>query len=274
MPVQTACTSCSAKLKIKDELIGKSIKCPKCSTIFKAAAELETATVASRDSEAAKPAAVPTQTATADKPAGKKPPPPAWDNAPDEDDEDDKPKKKSTSRAYDDEDDEDDKPKRKPTPKTFDDDGEGEDRDEEAAFKDLLAQATIADDTKKQIKADLGLREKGIWLGQPDPKIMAVRALGKSAIGVFISLIFCIVFGVMGSGRWETGKFSPSPAPPYFGSSWRLSSSSASHSWIAAKPSPPPMSSPTNAASSTPRVGSARSPPKAFIPICSATCER
>ncbi len=30
MPIQTVCSSCSAKIKVKDELIGKAIKCPKC----------------------------------------------------------------------------------------------------------------------------------------------------------------------------------------------------------------------------------------------------
>jgi formylglycine-generating enzyme required for sulfatase activity/predicted Ser/Thr protein kinase len=35
MPLQTACTSCSAKLRIKDELIDKFVKCPKCGVTFK-----------------------------------------------------------------------------------------------------------------------------------------------------------------------------------------------------------------------------------------------
>jgi WD40 repeat protein/serine/threonine protein kinase len=30
MPIQTPCSACSAKVNIKDELIGKAIKCPKC----------------------------------------------------------------------------------------------------------------------------------------------------------------------------------------------------------------------------------------------------
>ena len=46
MPSQTACTACSAKLKVKDELIGKSIKCPKCQKVFKVAAETEEEKVA------------------------------------------------------------------------------------------------------------------------------------------------------------------------------------------------------------------------------------
>jgi len=160
MPVQTACSSCSAKIKVKDELIGKSIKCPKCSTVFKVAAQ----GVASA------------QTATAEKAQGKKPPAPAWE---------------------DDEDDEGEKPKSKPKAKTFDD--YGADRDEEAPFKELLAETHLADSTKQQIKADLGLREQGIWVGQPDAKIMAVRALVKSAIAMFVITIMSIVLGAVGS---------------------------------------------------------------------------
>jgi hypothetical protein len=181
MPV-TVCTSCSAKLKVKDELAGKSIKCPKCAKVFKVAdAEPVSAAVTAGVAE----------TAPAKKPPP--PPPPAWDT----DDEDEvKPKKKPRTRA---DDDEEDAPKPKPKAKQFDD-GDDADTDDEAPFKELLEQTQLDDSTKKQIQADLGLREKGIWVGQPDPKIMAVRALGKSAIGIFIGTIFCIVFGIMAGG--------------------------------------------------------------------------
>src|SRR5437763_1684142 len=30
MSMQTACSSCSAKIKVRDELIGKAVKCPQC----------------------------------------------------------------------------------------------------------------------------------------------------------------------------------------------------------------------------------------------------
>jgi hypothetical protein len=163
MPIQTACTACSAKLKVKDELMGKSIKCPKCAIVFKVTAEK-----------------APVSAASASASTGKKPPPPpAWEA--DEDEEVDV------------------KPKAKPKPKVFDDDGKDEDRDDEAPFNELLEQSQLGDDTRKQIKADIGLREQGIWLGQPDPKIMMVRALGKSALALFVITVMSIVLGAVGS---------------------------------------------------------------------------
>jgi serine/threonine protein kinase/formylglycine-generating enzyme required for sulfatase activity len=35
MPIQTACPSCSVKISVKDELIGKAIKCPKCGQVLR-----------------------------------------------------------------------------------------------------------------------------------------------------------------------------------------------------------------------------------------------
>ncbi len=39
MPVQTSCPSCGQKLRVPDELVGQSVKCPKCSFIFVASLE-------------------------------------------------------------------------------------------------------------------------------------------------------------------------------------------------------------------------------------------
>jgi predicted Zn finger-like uncharacterized protein len=76
MPVQTACTSCAAKLKVKDELVGKSIKCPKCGKVFKVAGEADgTAVKAGVAASATKDGAVKSAPA-AEKPAKKPPPPP------------------------------------------------------------------------------------------------------------------------------------------------------------------------------------------------------
>jgi hypothetical protein len=38
MPVSIACTGCGSKLTVRDELLGKRIKCPKCGTAFAATA--------------------------------------------------------------------------------------------------------------------------------------------------------------------------------------------------------------------------------------------
>ena len=180
-PYQTACSSCSAKIKVKDELVGKSIKCPKCGKIFKVAAEGDEEKVALKASAA-----------DAAKPAAKKPPPAAWDDA-DEEDADDKESPwdaKSKSKNG----------KKAPAKKKSDDDEEEDDepRDEDAEFAELLALTTLPDATKKQIKSELKLREKGVWIGQPDPKIMMVRAIPKVLAGLFGMLVLCIILGAGG----------------------------------------------------------------------------
>ncbi len=58
MPIQTVCASCSAKLNVKDELIGKAIKCPKCGArlaVPAVSASVSGATVAVHASQGALP---------------------------------------------------------------------------------------------------------------------------------------------------------------------------------------------------------------------------
>ena len=35
MPIQTVCSSCSVNIQVKDELIGKTIRCPKCNQVLR-----------------------------------------------------------------------------------------------------------------------------------------------------------------------------------------------------------------------------------------------
>ncbi len=204
MPLQTACSACSAKIKVKDELVGKSIKCPKCGNVFKALAGAEPA-------NAVKVAAASSNGAVASKPLAQKPPTPAW-GADDEDETDDekKPAWDRKSKAGDEDDDEDAEAKKKPIKKgpppkkrAANDDEEEEDEDEEIdenqAFEELLEQTTLSPIAKKQITGELGLREKGLWIGQPDPKIMTVRGIPKALVGIFVCIILAI-FGSVASG--------------------------------------------------------------------------
>jgi predicted Zn finger-like uncharacterized protein len=46
MTLSLTCPECSGKLKVADNLVGKKIKCPKCSTVFPAAAPEEAAITA------------------------------------------------------------------------------------------------------------------------------------------------------------------------------------------------------------------------------------
>jgi predicted Zn finger-like uncharacterized protein len=187
MPLQTACSSCSAKIKVKDELVGKAIKCPKCGKIFKVAPEGDEEKVALKAGAA-----------DAAKPSAKKPPPAAWDDADDEDadDADDADDKESPWDAKS----KSKNGKKAPAKKKSDDDEDDDEepRDENAEFAELLALTSLPDATKKQIKSELKLREKGIWIGQPDPKIMMVRAIPKVVGGLFAMLVLCIILGAGG----------------------------------------------------------------------------
>jgi dienelactone hydrolase len=75
MPIRTDCSSCGKKLKVRDELIGKKIKCPGCGMVFlaQAAAEATALTAEEARSDLKKPAQ------DARKPVAKSAPPPDAD---------------------------------------------------------------------------------------------------------------------------------------------------------------------------------------------------
>ena len=50
MPIRTVCSSCDKNLRIRDELIGKKVKCPACGNIFLAEAVDEATAVTAEDS--------------------------------------------------------------------------------------------------------------------------------------------------------------------------------------------------------------------------------
>src|SRR5262249_25588424 len=83
------------------------------------------------------------------------------------------------------------------------DDDEDEAPDPDAQFDDMLASTLLPDSTKKLIQGQLGLREHGIWVGQPDIKIMSVRGLAKVFAGVFAVTILTIILGVGGGAALE-----------------------------------------------------------------------
>jgi DNA-directed RNA polymerase subunit RPC12/RpoP len=80
MPIRTDCSSCGKKLRIRDDYIGRRVKCPQCGSAFLAEAVANTAIQA----ETPKPAPVKTmKDKVAAKPMAKKQPPP--DDQEDED---------------------------------------------------------------------------------------------------------------------------------------------------------------------------------------------
>lgn len=55
MPVRLQCHQCAVTLKVKEELIGKRIKCPKCGTVFSAVAATEALNPTAIKNEASSP---------------------------------------------------------------------------------------------------------------------------------------------------------------------------------------------------------------------------
>jgi hypothetical protein len=101
MPVSLTCSGCKSTLKVRDDLAGKKVKCPKCATLL---------TVPAAEEEEFAPVEI-------DDPSDSvvDAPPPEKKSKPsrDDDDEDDRPRGKSRRRDEDDEDDDRDR-KRNP----------------------------------------------------------------------------------------------------------------------------------------------------------------
>jgi hypothetical protein len=97
MPLRTACSSCGKKLQVRDELLGKKVKCPACATVFVADAD----GAPNADKAAPSRPAAPPPAKTSPKPQVKRPAPPAIED--DEEDEDDevqeKPRRLARSAA-------------------------------------------------------------------------------------------------------------------------------------------------------------------------------
>src|SRR5947209_20560053 len=92
MPSIISCPSCQKQLKVPDELIGKSVKCPGCKETFTAQA-------------LSKSSAAPPREEVVEKPRKKAAPPPD-----DEEDDDEAPRKPVKRRAADEDEDEDERP--------------------------------------------------------------------------------------------------------------------------------------------------------------------
>jgi len=95
MAVRVTCSACDKKLQIRDEAVGKKVKCPGCGGIFIAKIDASAAIKAAptRPAGPAQPSSTvttrtPPQAKTSPKPQAKRPPPPPLDDD-DEDDDDD-----------------------------------------------------------------------------------------------------------------------------------------------------------------------------------------
>ncbi len=197
MPIKVACKSCEVQLNIKDDLAGKSIKCPKCQAITKVPASMqETSVPAAKktlpDSKAAGKAAgsgsKTTATQTTSK-ANKKSLPP-------EEEEDDRPARSAK------------KSKSLPAKSSKQRVEElEEDRGEEADEKTEAPEYSIPERYEEQLKSELTKGEKLIWCGQPSRRVVMIRSLLVSIGGAVFFLIFLVVSLVMAfkGGRGDFG---------------------------------------------------------------------
>ena len=199
MPIKISCGDCSAKLAVKDELAGRTVKCPKCQQAIKVPAPAS-------DGDA--PVSAGSKSAAWDKPAAKRPPEPAKPAKKpakprdEEDEEDDEPRRKPAKRgAMANDDDEDDRPKgkSKAPAKRRDDDDDDEDEDDggEKSLKHWLSGTLLPAAVKKQVNNEITAKEDVVWLGQPCPKMMIVRNLWAIFVGVFFVSMFIFVGGFL-----------------------------------------------------------------------------
>lgn len=62
----------------------------------------------------------------------------------------------------------------------------------------MLEATELPEETKSMIKGELGLRESGVWVGQPDLRMARIKSSIKGFIGAFVVTIICVVLGGAG----------------------------------------------------------------------------
>ncbi len=180
MPVVAACSHCSAKVKVKDEMVGKSVKCPKCTKPFKVAGEAQPTAAESIPAAVGASAKTKMTNSSPKTAVSKAPPPPPL------------PPEKKSKAAWETDEEEDEEEDEKPKGKTK---KSKKDDDEDSAFNELLNATLLPDAVKTQVREELGLKEEGVWVGQPVPKIMMVRAIPKVFLAGFITCFLSIFAG-------------------------------------------------------------------------------
>lgn len=222
MPISVACTSCATKLKVADNLAGRSVKCPKCSTVVKvvaAVAPAASAPAAPAAKTSPRPPAPPSPKAA---PAKRLTPKVESDEdfdenvkaapgvspskakakakAVPEDDEDfDENVKaapgaarsgkstKSKKAAKEEDDEEDDNVQARKVPTT-------------ATTEEVLDASDAPEHIKERVQEELSGKERLVWLGQPDPKIMMVRGIPQAIMGLVFAIIGCVLMFTLNMG--------------------------------------------------------------------------
>jgi hypothetical protein len=150
MPISLSCTDCSKKLRVADTLAGKAIKCPQCTTVLRVPAT------------AAAPAAT-TKPAPAAALAKSVPPVDEDENI------------KSAPGAT----------RRKPSAAVIG----GDAMVAPAPSRPVPEAADVPEELREMVRGELTRGERLIWLGQPDAKLILLRAYAVCAVGIVVMLL-------------------------------------------------------------------------------------
>jgi hypothetical protein len=178
MPIKLACLSCDTKLSVKDELAGRSIKCPKCSTITRVPGGSAPAPTATRAAAPGKTAA-PAKTAASARTAGSGTSARASSAV-----------SKAPAKA---------KAAALPEEALEEVDSRGRSIRKDP---DLQVDYEVPEKYKQRIEDELSKGERLIWCGQPSRRIVVIRSLIYTAIGAIVALsalVFALV-NMMGRG--------------------------------------------------------------------------
>lgn len=163
MPIPIKCGGCEAKLNAPDTATGKKVKCPKCGVaiVVPGAGAISTKTAPDK-----KPVEPPKKLSAALNKSAPKKRVEDEDEDEREEDEDEQPRKASRSSSS----------------------GTGDrSADNEAKLSEL------PENLAEQVKEQLQGKERLLWVGQPHPKLMMIRAIPVVIVGVIMLIVGVIV---------------------------------------------------------------------------------
>lgn len=163
MPIPVKCSGCEAKLNAPDAAAGKKVKCPKCGV----AVSVSAAGAVSAKTAPEKKLAVPPKSLSA-----------ALNKA--------APKKRVEEDVDDEREDDEDEPPRKPAKKSSagKTDRSGDNEGMVSELPENLAELVL-----DQLQG----KERLLWAGQPDPKLMMIRAIPFTIIGSIVLIVGVVV---------------------------------------------------------------------------------
>lgn len=196
MPIKISCSKCPVVLTVRDELIGKAVKCPKCQSIVAVPPGDPAPSTAQAAAETKRPpSSLPGKAPAAALSKSRSSPAPRVEQPREEEpvrkskrpappDEDEPAPRKKSSRSL--EKLEEVRPRKH---------GRDEDDDGDAA---AIPEFKVPEKYREQIEEELSKGEKMLWCGQPARRVVMVRAILFFCILGSLLFIFAAVFLVIG----------------------------------------------------------------------------